>query len=373
MADGRLVDHRTDIYSLGVTLYEFATGHHPAGDLSDAQLVLDRASFHHKSMRHWSPTNSRDFETVVMKSIAEFPHERYATAQEFADDLRRFLEGRPILATRPSLMNRAGKWARRHRGTVYAIAAVLLVAFIGQSVNSLLLVRKNREVVTALAAARDSLQDRGSVLDRFSTQLVDQLAAIPGAEGVRYQLLEDSLGLYQRFEAQAAGEPALATDLALAYSKMGTLSEKMGMKTAALTKYLAARDLWQARVAAEPSNAEYSLNLALCHNNVGLLLADLGRDNEALESLQSAAPRPAKVDVGRNRIRSGVHGSGHHLQQLRAGVAPAWGPHRCGGKVSQGNCHSRAAYWQIARERSGVAGTGGQFQQSSFAVRHIRT
>ena len=120
-----------------------------------------------------------------MKAIAEFPHERYATAQEFADDLRRYLEGRPILASRPSLVNRAGKWARRHRGLVYAAAAILLVAVIGQSINSLLLVRKNREIANALVAVRDSLHDRGAVLDRFSTQLVDQLAAIPGAEGVR--------------------------------------------------------------------------------------------------------------------------------------------------------------------------------------------
>ena len=285
---GRLIDHRTDVYSLGVTLYELATGHHPAGDLSDAELLFIRAPFQQKSMRHWNSTIPRDFETVVMKAIAEFPNERYATAQEFADDLRRYLEGRPILASRPSLMNRAGKWARRHRGLVYAAAAILLVAVIGQSINSLLLVRKNREIANALVAVRDSLHDRGAVLDRFSTQLVDQLAAIPGAEGVRYQALEDSLALYQRFEEQAAGEPALATDLALAYSKMGTLSEKLGKSSVALAKHLAARDLWETLVASEPSNAEYSLNLAMCHNNVGLLLADLSRGGEALESLQSA-------------------------------------------------------------------------------------
>jgi tetratricopeptide (TPR) repeat protein len=285
---GELIDHRTDVYSLGVTLYELATGHHPAGNLTDAQLVLNRGEFHHKSLRHWNRDISRDFETIVMKAISEFPYERYATAREFAEDLRRFLDGRPILASRPRLMNRAGKWARRHRGYVYSIAATLLVVFIGQSINSLLLVRKNREIATALVTARDSLQDRGTVLDRFSTHLVDQLEAIPGAEGVRYQLLEDSLGLYERFEAQAAGDPALAADLASAYSKMGTLSEKLGKRSAALDKHLAARGLWRARVAAEPANLEYSLNLALCQNNVGLLFADAGRHDEALESFQSA-------------------------------------------------------------------------------------
>jgi serine/threonine protein kinase/Tfp pilus assembly protein PilF len=285
---GELIDHRSDVYSLGVTLYELATGHHPAGELTDAQLVLNRGEFHHKSLRHWNGEIPRDFETIVMKAISEFPYERYATAQKLADDLRRFLDGRPILASRPRLMHRAGKWARRHRGYVYSIAATLLLVFIGQSINSLLLVRKNHEIATALATARDSLHDRGTVLDRFSTQLVDQLAAIPGAEGARYQLLEDSLGLYERFEAQAADDPAFAADLALAYSKMGTLSEKLGKQSAALDKHLAARDLWRARVAAEPANREYALNLALCQNNVGLLLADAGRHDEAMETFQSA-------------------------------------------------------------------------------------
>jgi serine/threonine protein kinase/Tfp pilus assembly protein PilF len=283
-----LVDHRTDIYSLGVSLYELATGHHPAGDLCDAQLVLSRDAFHHKSLRHWNHSIPRDFETIVLKAIAEFPYERYGTAQEFADDLRRFLDGRPILASRPSLASRAGKWARRHRGPVYAATAVLLMAFVGHTFYSLLLTQKNRDIVKALAAERDRVKERGLVLDRFTTQLVDQLAAVPGAEGVRHQLLQDGIALYQSFEAQAAGDPTLKPDLALAYGKLGTLNGKLGKNNEALAKHLAARDLWEELVAAEPANADHSRNLALCRNNLGLSLADSGRGDEALESLHDA-------------------------------------------------------------------------------------
>jgi serine/threonine protein kinase/Flp pilus assembly protein TadD len=285
---GGLIDHRSDVYSLGVTLYELATGQHPAGDLSDAQLVLNRGEFHHKAMRHWNTTIPRDFETVVMKAIAEFPYERYATSQAFADDLRRFLEGKPILASPPGLVNRAGKWARRHRGMMYAVAAILLLAFVGQSINSLLLMQNNREKDKALAESRNNLHAANNVLDFFSTQLVDQLQPIPGAEGVRYQLLEKSLEMYRQFEAHAVGDHTLTEDLALAYSKMGTLSERIGNTAEALAKYQAARKLWQARLSAEPSNAGYALNLAICNNNVGLLLANLGRGNEAVDSLHNA-------------------------------------------------------------------------------------
>ncbi len=285
---GGLIDHRTDVYSLGVTLYELATLHHPAGDATDAQLLLDRRRFASRPLRHWNRHIPVDFQTIILKSIAEFPHERYATAQEFADDLNRFLEGKPILASPPSLVCRAGKWARRHRGVVYAAAAVLLVAFVGQSANNLMLAKQTGETERALVTAQENLHQAHAVLDRFGTRYAEQLAAIPGAEGVRSQMLEDSLKFYQQFETQTADDPALASDLALAYNRMGTLSEKLGKSEEALKKHLAAHKLWEARLADEPTSAESARNLAICDNNIGLLLAEFGRVPEALEALEQA-------------------------------------------------------------------------------------
>jgi eukaryotic-like serine/threonine-protein kinase len=285
---GGLVDHRTDIYSLGVTLYELATLHHPAGDATDAQLLVDRRRYASKPMRHWNRHIPIDFQTIIMKAIAEFPHERYATAQAFADDLHRFLEGKPILASPPGIVSRTGKWARRHRGFVAAAAAVMLVAIAGQFVNSLLLFKEKAETERALAASQDSLHQAADVLYRLGSETAEQLAAIPGADGVRYQLLDDTLGFYRQLEAQATGNAALQADLALAYSKTGSLSELLGKNEEALEKHLAARDLWAKRVAEQPANAEFRRNLALCQNNVGLLLADLGRGTEALDALRAA-------------------------------------------------------------------------------------
>lgn len=282
-----LIDHRTDIYSLGVTLYELATEHHPAGNLSDAEMLIDGARFNHKPMRHWNRQIPIDFQTIVMKSIAEFPGERYSSAQELADDLNRFVEGRPILASPPSLLARGGKWVRRHRRVVFAAAAALLLAFVGQSYNALLLSQKNVETRRALADAQRNWQEAHDVLDRI-TQLGDQLAAIPGADGVRHRLLEDSLTHYEHFAARAAENPALATDLAITYSKLGSLSERLGKNTIALDKYVAARELWQQQLADDPSDVESVHKLALCDNNIGLLLKDLDRPDEALRSLRAS-------------------------------------------------------------------------------------
>lgn len=290
-----LIDHRTDIFSLGVTLYELATLHHPAGNATDVQLLLDRARFTLKPLRHWNRQIPVDFETIVLKAIAEFPHERYGTSQELADDLRRFIEGRPILASPPSLLSRATKWAGRHRGWVGAAAAVLLVACAGLLATLFLVAREKTATERALVKANDNLHQAHAVLDRFGSQLVDQLAAIPGAEGVRHQLLEDSLGLYRQFEEQAAGDPALAADLARAYSKMGALSEKMGNSTEAHQRLASAQQIWEERVAAEPTNHEYARNLALCRNNVGLLLMEMGRGTEAIEWLRKAEQMQRKL------------------------------------------------------------------------------
>jgi tetratricopeptide (TPR) repeat protein len=292
---GALIDHRTDVYSLGVTLYELATLHHPAGDVTDAQLLFDRRRFTSRPLRDWNPHIPVDFQTIVLKAIAEFPHERYATAQKLADDLNRFLEGRPILATPPTLATRTGKWISRHRGVMVAAAAVLAFVLVGQFANTLLLIRQKGETERALATAQENLRQAHAVLERVSSSYADQLAAIPGADNVRGQMLEDTLKFYQGFEAQTAGDPALAADLALAYNRMGTLNERLRDGKQALANHEAARKIWLARLADVPTNVDFARNLALSDNNIGLLLASNEREKEAIETLERARDAQQKL------------------------------------------------------------------------------
>ncbi|UCF16235.1 MAG: protein kinase, partial [Phycisphaerales bacterium] len=180
------VDHRTDIYSLGVTLYELLTLE-PVFTGKDRPEILskiaDKDPRPPKRINEAIPT---DLETIVLKSIAKEPKSRYATAQEMADDLRRFLDDKPIKAKRPTLIARAIKWRRRHRAL--ALAAVIVV--IGTILNVLLvpplffsgpasMVAGRTIFVDAVAAGHND----GSGWANAFTHLQDALAvAEPGDE-----------------------------------------------------------------------------------------------------------------------------------------------------------------------------------------------
>src|SRR3954467_8095107 len=152
-----LVDQRTDIYSLGLTMYELATLNHPADEFGEVQQLFDRNRPAIKPLRHWNRHIPHDFQTIVLKCIAEFPQERYSTAKDLSADLERFMDGRPILASPPSVISRLGKWTKRHRGFVYAAAAVLLVSLIGLGLNSRMLSNERLEAKEhALLQAKDN-------------------------------------------------------------------------------------------------------------------------------------------------------------------------------------------------------------------------
>src|SRR5262249_25483196 len=101
----------------------------PAISGKDRQEMLRQIAFEEpKPPRSFNRAVPVELQTIVLKAMDKSPQERYATAQEMADDLRRWLEDRPILARRPPLRQVASKWARRHRTVVWAVAAVLLMA-----------------------------------------------------------------------------------------------------------------------------------------------------------------------------------------------------------------------------------------------------
>jgi eukaryotic-like serine/threonine-protein kinase len=160
-----VVDHRTDIYSLGVTLYELLTLE-PAYNGRNRQEVLRQIAFEEpRPPRRLNKALPAELDTIVLKATAKNPDERYATAQELADDLKRFLEDRPIKAKRPTLAQRLKKWARRHSpvvwsvlGTAMAVLAVSVVALAVSNGRTGEALRREMRVKAELAGALEREQ-----------------------------------------------------------------------------------------------------------------------------------------------------------------------------------------------------------------------
>ncbi|HMF12321.1 MAG TPA: serine/threonine-protein kinase, partial [Gemmataceae bacterium] len=121
-----VVDHRTDVYSLGATLYELLTLE-PAFTGTDRQELLRQIAFEEpRRPRRVNRAIPAELETIVLKALEKNPAERYGAAKELADDLRHFLEDKPIRARPPSLAKRIHKWTRRHKALTWSAAVVLL-------------------------------------------------------------------------------------------------------------------------------------------------------------------------------------------------------------------------------------------------------
>ncbi len=291
-AQGRLslVDHRTDIYSLGLTLYELATLNHPDDEAGEVAKLFERQRAAPKPLRHWNRNIPSDFQTIVLKCLGEFPHERYATAKELADDLQRLLEGRPILASPPSLASRVTKWAKRRRGVVYATAAVLAVAIVAIVTSSILLSRERSAHFAAdQRTIKDRLRDESSRLRAVYDRVADELVPIPGAEAVTRRMLQDGVEDYERLVRQIGEDPLFVADAARAQGALGTLHAKLGNRPGAIEAHSKAKETWERALAREPNNSDYEQNLALSLNNLALLIADDGRLPEAVAMLTRAA------------------------------------------------------------------------------------
>ena len=216
-----LVDHRTDIYSLGATLYELLALE-PIFAAEDRQALL-----HHILNDDPRPLRSIDrgipveLETIVLKAVAKTPSERYTTAGELASDLRRFLDDRPILARRPTVTDQVRKWARRHPSVVGAGVLVLMLGLIGLAVSTAVVAQEQKRTEEAYNREKqrsDEAEQRFQLARRSADKLLqlaqDETADNPQLEGMRKRLLETALGYYQELIQLRGDDPAAQADLA---------------------------------------------------------------------------------------------------------------------------------------------------------------
>jgi serine/threonine protein kinase len=287
-----LVDHRTDVYSLGVTLYELATLR-PLFDGQDRHELLRQIAFDEpRPPRALDRRLPEDLETIILKAIAKDPVERYATAQELADDLQRFLTDKPVLARRPTLRVQALKWSRRHRPAVVTALVLLVLLFLGLAASTAIIWREHaatkaayerereaherereaheRERQKAAEASRErALAEQSFVqarrnLEFFTLLSEEDLAHKPGLQRFRRKLLEAALAYHKSFIDQhgaAGGDVALQTEVAASHSRVARILNADGATVEALLELEKARELLEQLARANPDAREFQHRL----------------------------------------------------------------------------------------------------------------
>jgi serine/threonine protein kinase len=215
-----VVDQRTDVYSLGATLYELLTLE-PIFNGQDRRTLLRQILEEEpRPPRQLDRAIPVELETIVLKALAKAPEDRYATAGAMAADLRCFLDERPILARRPSLVERGRKWLRRHPSFVVAAMLVLVSVIVGLAATTVLVSR-------AEARARqraDEAEKRFKLAQDAANDLIqvanEELADKPFTEGLRKRLLESALTYYQQLIEQRSEDPDAQDELKATYDRV---------------------------------------------------------------------------------------------------------------------------------------------------------
>jgi WD40 repeat protein/serine/threonine protein kinase len=155
LAKRAVIDHRSDIYSLGATFYELVTLQPLFGNGDRAELlrnILDQEPISPRKLKSQVP---RDLETIILNALRKDPNDRYQSAHHLANDFRSFLESKPIKAKPPTTADLATKWVRRHQTAVTAAALGLMLVTMTLAVSVILLNRARVKTLTALNEISD--------------------------------------------------------------------------------------------------------------------------------------------------------------------------------------------------------------------------
>jgi len=316
-----------DIYALGAILYDVLTGRPPfKGETVLATLLLVQSMEPLSPMR-LQPSVPADLETICLKCLQKEPNKRYPTAQDLADDLRRFLEGRPIAARPIAAPERIIKWARRHPSTA-ALVAVSIGALLALGLGGLVFAQHERhraeEAVTLRKQAEENARSafeqehlaqenearanlerqraevnfkhaRAAVDEMLTRVSQDDLAREPRMEKVRRDLLQKALRFYQRFVQEKSDDPQVRWETGRAQQRIGDIQEMLGQHDPAVRAYQAALAILGQLAAEYQQRPDFRQDLSVVHNNLGIVLQAAGQKDRAEEAYRRSLAEKEKL------------------------------------------------------------------------------
>ncbi len=302
-AQGKLhwIDRRTDIYSLGVMLFQMLTGELPYRGTAQQQIqqrIVDDAP----DPRKLNPHAPADLATISLKCLEREATKRFANAEAVADELRRYLAGEPIRSRPISTVNRAFRWAKRNPALAAASALTVVLA-IGGPLSALKMLRDNRTITAKqieLNGVIDEQTQRNNELrvDLGKTQekLASILEAHPGIEDLSYwyrRVLLEFVESNQSSRTRLLQQPPTTDESQLlrqARAHLGWtyLLNAVDEHQEAITHAKASRELLNKLVQRSPDSVLLQLQLAECLAELYESQLALGEKDKARESLATA-------------------------------------------------------------------------------------
>ncbi len=334
---GERITTASDVYSLGVLLYELMTGRRPyrgtvpTTDKPGPQVrdeepekpsravtrPPDGAAFAESRPGAAERQNLRrllsgDLDTIVLKAMRGEPGRRYASVEQLSEDLRRHLEGLPVSARKDTVGYRAGKLLRRHRVGAAAAALVLLSLLGGIAATSWQARIARREHDLAERRLRDVRQ----IVSSFLFELHGAIASLPGSTPARELLVRHALKYLRTLAGERAEDPSLRRELADAYEKLGTIQggsgPNLGDTAGAIASTRAALEIRETTLAADPGDPRNADDLAACLERLAGILGSAGRPEEASRLAERALA-----------VRQRLVGSDPKSRTFRSGLARA--------------------------------------------------
>jgi serine/threonine protein kinase/tetratricopeptide (TPR) repeat protein len=318
--DGKPADERTDVFLLGATLYHLLTGQPP--------FCLGRPAKPPRQLKPWIPAA---LQAICRKAMADDPQARYATAEQLAADVKRWLADEPVAVYREPLGQRLARWLRRQR-TLAGVAAVVVLVVVPLTIGFSLLVaaknqelsQTNRDLESALAREEDQRRqaeqarqvaeqrraeaeearqladqrrqqaeraaDRArSVIELVaSDEAFDQLSRKKQLTAEEKKLLEALVPYYEEYARESGSGKAEQERQARAYFQLSRTLHLLGRHEPAEKAYRQALPLYERLVAEHPQVPQYRHQLAIAYNNIGVLLEATGRADEAEKAIRKA-------------------------------------------------------------------------------------
>jgi tetratricopeptide (TPR) repeat protein len=289
---GEPITIAADVYALGVLLYRLVSGQSPYGSEQRAETELLRAICEivpvpplvaraRASATPWSTRPfARDLDLIVLMALRKEPERRYGSAAQFADDVERFLGGRPVRAAPDSPSYRARKFLTRHRMSVAVAAIAVLAVLAGAAVA----VYQSSVARRERSRAEQRFSDVRRMANSFMFEFHEAIADLPGSLSARKLVVTRAAGYLDGLAAEAHDDVTLQRELATANMRLADImggggASNLGDIPGAETRYLRALTLFRnltRRANPEPADVEGLAQLHVQMSRLAILKGDLG-------------------------------------------------------------------------------------------------